>query len=657
MQSQPTGYPGKGQQNGTTAVTTAAAAQVTKTSTRRLKIYLIRPSRYDDEGFVVRHFRGVIPSNTLFSLNGLTRDLARSGVLGDVRLETKLVDEAVQKVPLSRMLRENRREGTQVVAALCGVQSNQYARAADLAKRFRGHGLDVLIGGFHVSGANALLPGTNDEISELIELGVHVVRGEVDACWQEIVEGLLDGTLPGMVDRLTDRPNLRERPIPAVDRRYMKKFAMPDLGTIDAGRGCPFECSFCTIINVQGRKMRCRSPESILGGMREQYQQGIRHYFFTDDNFSRHTDWEGIFDGMAAMRAEGFNLSFMMQVDTQATRLPRFVEKAALAGCRQVFIGLESISAENLAAAGKRQNRVENFRDMTEQWHKHQIVAQCGYIVGFPADTPESIASDVRRLREEVGIDQASFFILTPLPGSEDHARAVRGGVALDTDLNLYDSVHTVMEHPKMSRDELIAAYKDAWHQFYTMEHMISSLKRFTGENYWSLFNSYMWYRNSMELGEHPMMSGFWRKRDRLERRPGLSIPGRLAHTWARVKHSVAQIRIVLKLVPEMQELWLATRTQDPNEGRIKTIVKSMLTFKPRELVANASARLHRWRKSRVDLSTFWKSLSRFRWWRVNPLKAPLNVIREWALLAHFMISVYQGANNDRRIAYANPPT
>lgn len=124
----------------------------------RLHLFLVKPSKYDDEGYVVRHWRGVLPSNTLACLYGLTEDVRRRRLLGDVDIRTHIVDEAVQKVPLRRMIRMNRRSGDRVVVSLVGVQTNQFCRAADIALALRREGVPVLIGGFHVSGTLALFP-------------------------------------------------------------------------------------------------------------------------------------------------------------------------------------------------------------------------------------------------------------------------------------------------------------------------------------------------------------------------------------------------------------------------------------------------------------------------------------------------------------------
>jgi radical SAM superfamily enzyme YgiQ (UPF0313 family) len=606
----------------------------------RLALYLVKPSRYDDDGYPVRHLRGAVPSNTLSTLCGLTRDAERRGMLGGVRVDTRLVDEAVQRVPWGRIRRDARRRGTRVLVALCGVQTNQFPRAQDLARRCRALGLEVIVGGFHVSGANALVAGVAPELQEMLDLGVHLFRGEADECWGGLLRQAVDGTLPLMIDRLGDRPDLYDKPIPVTDVGYFRRFALPGMGTLDAGRGCPFDCSFCTIVNVQGRRMRYRSPANILEAMRHQYAQGTRFYFFTDDNFARHPEWEAVFDGMAALRREGLEITFMMQVDTLATRIPRFVDKAKAAGCVQVFIGLESINPVNLLAGGKRQNLVSGFREMIEDWHTRGIITNCGYILGFPEDTPASIAEDVRRLRDEIGTDLASFFILTTLPGSRDHARAVGAGVPLDADLNRYDSLHVMRDHPRMSREALLQAYRGAWTEFFSVPHMKRSLARLEGAAYWSLFKSYFWHRNASELGEHPMMSGFHRLRDRAERRPTFPREGWLAHARRQARETAHQVRVWGRLLLEMQEVWLATRRRSVEEGRLRTILKAAITVRPAVLLANAAAWFHRRRVTREDLDLFWAAFNRMRWIRANPLRAPVNAVCESALMLHFVLQV-----------------
>lgn len=537
-----------------------------------LTVILIRPSKYDDEGYVVRHWRGTLPSNTLSCLNSLTEDVVRSGVLGDVQVRVEVIDEIVTRVDPRRLGRKHRRPDTKVVVGLVGVQTNQFPRAQDLARQFRAEGFDVLIGGFHVSGAVAMSSTMPPECQEMIDAGVTLVLGEVEDEWGRILGDALADRLQPVYNLLSHLPDLSDKPLPRASFATQKKFVLTASGTIDAGRGCPFFCSFCTIINVQGRKMRARGPEHILKQIRDNYhlkgRRGIRHYFFTDDNFSRNPHWEAIFDGLIRMREEeGLYIDFMMQVDTQATKIPHFVEKAARAGCVQVFIGLEAIRDDNLKAGGKPQNKSAEYRDMIARWHEAGVVCHTGFIIGFPGDTYERVMEDVRTLRETLLVDQTSFFMLTPLPGSRDHQVAVRNGVPLDPDYNNFDSFHAVTPHPQMSREEWERAFRDAWATFYSFEYMRQSLLRQNPHTYWAVLKNLIWYRAGMIEGAHPMITGFFRLKDRTSRRSTFPIEGRWRFFTRRVREIADILREYAKLYFEVQDLWLQTRIRRDDYG------------------------------------------------------------------------------------------
>ena len=539
---------------------------------RRLHVLLVKPSKYDDDGYVIRFVRGVLPSNTLATLRALTGEVAARGELGDVEVVVHLLDEIVDRIDPVRLVRRwTRRRGDRLVVALAGVQSNQFPRAADLAREFRAAGAPVMIGGFHVSGSLAMDPrGVPPELREMLDAGVTLVRGEVEECWGDLLRDALHGKLRPLYE-VPSPPDISRAEIPVVDPRLMKRFAYPDMGTIDAGRGCPFNCSFCTIINVQGRKMRWRRADRIVERIRANHELGIDYYFFTDDNFARNPEWEGVFDGLIALREEGLPVEFMMQVDTQAWRIPRFVEKASRAGCTQVFVGMESLNPDNLAAAGKRQNDVRGYREMVEAWHAHDIAVHVGYIIGFPYDTPESVRREVRQLRDEVGVDQASFFMLTPIPGSADHREMLLRGEPIDEDLNRYDSFQPAMDHPRMTREEWLAAYRDAWREFYSVEGMIRILSRVPTRDYWGIFKNFLWYRYAVDVEDtHPMICGFLRIRDRRQRRPGFAVEGRLAHARRRARELARNARALVRLYRDMQEVWLATRGRPALEEQVR---------------------------------------------------------------------------------------
>lgn len=635
-----------------------------------VKIVLIKPSKYDDEGFVIRHFRGVLPSNTLACLSSLTQDVAKRGLLGrETDLKVELFDDTVQKVPVKRIIKSNRLPERRTIVALVGVQSNQFPRAADLARKFRAGGLQVLIGGFHVSGMLALSEGITPEIQELIDLGVTVVKGEVEETWGEILRDACQDSLKSLYDFLDRKPDLYDQPLPMVDRRYLKRFIISNFGTIDCSRGCPFNCSFCSIINVQGREMRVRSPERLAESIRENYRRHrLYFYFFTDDNFARNRCWRDIFMTLVKLRQEEhIPLQFMIQVDTQSHKIPGFVELAARAGCTQVFIGMESINPKNLRAVGKTQNKVQDYKDLIAAWHNAKIATHVAYIFGFPFDTPESIREDVSRLQNELGVEQASFFMLTPIPGSQDHARMVQSGEAMSSDLNEYDSFHETIRHPNFAPGELFASYRNAWQSFYSFGYMREVLLRANPENYWNIFCDFLWYKNSALIeGGHPMIHGFFRLKDRTDRRPGFVVESPLKHFVRRFRELKQLAASWISLALEMEELWLQTRKRSEAEMRLLAEIKRLKLELNRNLhsaelqLAHVRARIHfpelrvpsrmalafralnfrmakRITYTRADLQLFWDKAGKKKMLLLRPDKLALNFLRDVRLFVMFV--------------------
>src|ERR1700752_4583681 len=108
---------------------------------KKFHIVLIKPSKYDDEGYVIRFWKGVLPSNTLNVLHGLTDDVKRRGALGNIDLEVVTFDETAEKLPVNKIIRWGRSFRTKLLVCLVGVQTNQFPRALDLAKQFRAEGI------------------------------------------------------------------------------------------------------------------------------------------------------------------------------------------------------------------------------------------------------------------------------------------------------------------------------------------------------------------------------------------------------------------------------------------------------------------------------------------------------------------------------------
>lgn len=490
----------------------------------RFHAVLIKPSKYDDSGYVISWLRGVITSNSLATLNALVEDVRDRELLGpEVEVVVRAYDESVERVPVRKMCRELEKSGERGVVLLVGVQTNQFARAVDLARDFRKSGIPALIGGFHVSGCLEMLPELPPEIRQAKEEGISLIAGEVEGRVKELLKAAYENRLEPLYNFVNEKPSLDGAVVPFLPNRNLSRLMTP-YSSFDAGRGCPFHCSFCTIINVQGNAMRGRSADDVEKILRISHAQGIRHVFITDDNFARHKNWEAIVDRIISLREkEGMGFVLQIQVDMVTHRIPGFIDKLTRAGCKRIFLGLESVNPDNLRAAGKYQNQIKEYRTMLQRWRRGALT-YAGYIIGFPGDTYESIMRDVEFLKREIPLDFAEFFIMTPLPGSKDHQKLYLDKVELEADTNQYDTMHVCTKHPKMASGELMLAYRDAWKRFYSDEHMLTLLKRQKNKNIRRrIFLSLIWFCNSVFIEEvHPLLGGFIRLKGWNRRRPGL---------------------------------------------------------------------------------------------------------------------------------------
>jgi radical SAM superfamily enzyme YgiQ (UPF0313 family) len=509
---------------------------------RRFVVTLVKPSHYDDDGYVIQWWRSWIPSNSLACLYGIARDIAERRALGpDVDVEILAYDEGHTVVPVRRIIGHIKAADAGLVC-LVGVQSNQFPRAMDLAAPFRAAGIAVAVGGFHVSGLLAMLPALPPDLEAARRAGVTLFAGEAEGHLEGLFADALAGRLAPIYDYMDDLPALQRQITPFLPAPIVRRYA-ESLGAFDAGRGCPFQCSFCTIINVQGRKSRWRNADDVERLVRANLAQGVFRFFITDDNFARNRNWEAIFDRLIRMRdEEGLGLQFIIQVDTLCHLIPNFVEKAARAGCKRVFIGLENINPDNLLQAKKKQNRVHEYRRMFHAWRAQRIITYAGYILGFPGDTPQRIADDIRAVQRELPVDLLEFFILTPLPGSADHKKLYESGARMDPDMNKYDLEHVTADHPLMTAADWQAIYRKAWDLYYSDAHIETIFRRAkaSGIKPVRLLNHIVqFYFTVAEERVHPLQGGYFRRKVRRQRRAGLPRENPLVFYPRRVSEAV----------------------------------------------------------------------------------------------------------------------
>ena len=503
---------------------------------------MIKPSHYDDDGYPIVWWRTLIPSNSLAAVNGIARDCIDRQVLGpDVRINLVTVDETNTHIIPSQIARDIRKRGAKALIGLIGVQSNQFDRALDMAREFRALGLPVMIGGFHVSGCISMLKALPAEIQTALDMGCSLFAGECEeGRLDEVLRDAWNGELKPIYNYLKDLPSLEGAPLPALPIDALKRNSQ-SWSSFDLGRGCPFQCSFCTIINVQGRKSRFRTPDDLEAIIRENHAQGVKAFFITDDNLARNRRWEEFFDRLIELREnEGIKANLTIQVDALCHKIPNFIDKAMRAGAMRVFIGLENINPDNLVAAKKNQNKITDYRQMLQAWRDKGAFTFAGYILGFPGDTRESIRRDIEIIKRELPVDVIQIAFLTPLPGSEDHKKLLEAGVWMDPDLNKYNLHHRVSHHPNMSDEDWEGAYHDAWRLWFTDEHMETVARRHAVRP-GGRPKKAVQYMNEFKMlweieGLHAMEGGVLRRKRRASRRPGFR---RELPVWFELKYAL----------------------------------------------------------------------------------------------------------------------
>lgn len=489
-------------------------------------LVLINPSHYDQDGYVIQWAWSSIPSNSLAALYGLAMDCAERFVLGNhVDIVITAIDETNTRLKISSLIHKIQNSGGGALIGLVGVQSNQFPRAMDIARQFRAMNIKVCIGGFHVSGSLAMLPKIPPELQEALDLGITLFAGEAEGRLTSLLQEAYGNKMKPLYNYLDSLPNLQGAPGPFLPATVIKRTAGART-SYDAGRGCPFLCSFCTIINVQGRKSRHRSIDDVEWIVRANFAQGIKSFFITDDNFARNRVWQDLLDRLIHLREkEKIGLDIIIQVDTMCHKLPNFIEKCRRAGVDRVFIGLENINAESLLMVRKGQNRISEYRKMLQAWQNAGITTYAGYILGFPSDTSQSIMADIKVIQRELPIDFLEFFILTPLPGSAQHKELYQQEVAMDPDLNNYDMAHVTTHHPNMSREELYENYRRAWDLYYSPEHLETLVRRAkargtTSNQMISKLVAFCGIPKSEKL--HPLEIGYFRRKYRKDRRTNM---------------------------------------------------------------------------------------------------------------------------------------
>jgi radical SAM superfamily enzyme YgiQ (UPF0313 family) len=235
-------------------------------------------------------------------------------------------------------------------------------------------------------------------------------------------------------------------------------------------RGCPFDCSFCSVTGMFGRKYRCRSTENIIEELRR-YNRRRNIIFFYDDNFAANPARTK--DLLEAMIREKFKFIWTTQVRADIVRDLELVRLMKKAGCHTLYIGLESVNPESLKSMKKKQT-VADIANAVKVLRKHKIHVHGMFVIGFDEDDWQSVKKTVK-FAKRARLTSTQFLILTPLPGSEFYDRIRRENRIAFSDWTLYDAHHVVFKPARFSLFDLQKAQIFSHKKFYSRLQMARS--------------------------------------------------------------------------------------------------------------------------------------------------------------------------------------
>jgi hypothetical protein len=468
---------------------------------RSLRVVVVKPSKYTADGFVERFRWGFMPNSTVPYIRSMTPP-----VVGGVPVEVHAVDEYVH-TDLQYMSLLNPPQEGRTLLVLVGVQSHQFHRSLDLAAFARRRGCMAVIGGPHVMTCDtSMLHGNN----------ISFAQAEAELVWSEILHDAAEGELKPVYGRDERWQQQLEAPvIVPPSRQDLSRYVIPMLGLYPA-RGCPFLCNFCSVIKIAGRKIRSQSIDTTFASLRAAKAAGVRTIMFTSDNFNKYPEADSLLE---AIIEEQLGLKFFVQCDTQIARQEHLVELLAKAGCFQMFIGAESFNRQTLLAAHKGQNRPETYQDIVRLCREHGISSHFSNIIGFPQSGEQEVHEHLQVLRE-LDPTWASFYILCPIPGTEQYDDFLAEGLITETNLDRFDTTCLTWRHPCLSRERLSELLFECYRKFFSLRHALRNAKnemrvggrgvlgRSAANLAMSLFSRYCAWRRT-----HPMSGGLKRVR------------------------------------------------------------------------------------------------------------------------------------------------
>lgn len=324
-------------------------------------------------------------------------------------------------------------------------------RAYEIADRFRARGIPVVMGGLHASS----LPL---EATEHVDA---VVIGEAEGVWKTLLHDFQKGQLKPFY-QAEHLCSLKGQPHPRLD--LLKKEHYWTVNCVQATRGCPFSCDFCSVVQFFGNTYRYRPVDEVI----EEIQALPPGYFaLVDDNImGRPAYAKELFQKLTPLKRKWTSQgSLTMAKDTSLLKM------AAESGCYALFVGVESLSQDNLSSMNKSINHASHYEDAIKKIQDHGIMIIGSFIFGFDYDD-EAVFEHTVRFCERSKIELPIFFILTPVPGTRLYQRMEKEGRIAHQDWSRYNGSNVVFKPKLLSEETLFNGYAWAFQETYSYRSM-----------------------------------------------------------------------------------------------------------------------------------------------------------------------------------------
>jgi len=352
-------------------------------------------------------------------------------------------------------------------------------RAYKIADRIRDMDIPVIMGGPHVTFLS----------EEGLEHADFVIRGEgEEALWKfmDSWEGSKDySNVPNLSYKKNGESvhnpkgpvidDLDEIPFPDFGNQYTKTVLRKrQTIPVQTSRGCPFNCEFCSVTGMFGKKYRFRSTKNIIKELRL-YNKKNNHIFFYDDNFAANK--KRLKSLLVSMIKEDFKFDWSTQARVDVAKHEDLLKLMYQAGCRVLYIGLESVNPQSLKSMKKNQT-VEQIKKAVKVIQKHRIRIHGMFVYGFDDDDWQTVKKTIK-FAKKTGISSSQFLILTPLPGSQLYNRIVSQGRLIFKDWSLYDAHHVVFRPAKFTFMALQKAQIISHKRFYSLKRSVKKFFQF----------------------------------------------------------------------------------------------------------------------------------------------------------------------------------